>query len=307
MKGKAALRRTINIAAAAAAAIGLALVALVWGLSGGGGSVVWAQDGLRAYRNADSVVLMTQRNLSDVTAIFVDAASADVEFVAADSFGFEVKTLDGEPEWSLENGVLRVSEHASGTVSLWALNLDAGNSPHITIFCPSGAVLDQLNVKSVSGTIRANGPISEVRRSVEISTGSGGIQLDALKTKQLNLATVSGSVESQGVSADSAQVGTGSGKIEFRDFAGYLDANSTSGGIAISGDYTGGTLESGSGRIQLTTSQPLERFNYRLETGSGGIRVNGAEVGNPAISDSPGGSELSAKSVSGSIDIEFAR
>jgi lia operon protein LiaG len=298
------VKRALTIAATASIVLGLALIGVSWRLGGIGGSIAWANGGLRVYRNTDMPVI-TQRGLSGVTAINVEATSADVEFVPADSFGLEIKTSTPEPSWSLNDGVLNIREEGSGgSLRIFSMSL---SSSCITVFYPARATLDELRVTTVSGDITIPGIVGEVRQSVELSTTSGSIQLESLQTPDLNVRTNSGDIRTQGVSAPSARVDTTSGKVEFREFTGSLDATSISGDIEVSGTYQGGNIGSTSGSVRLTSSLPTEDFNYHLETVSGTLQVNGKQQGNPADSATSGSRGVTVKTISGDITINFGK
>jgi DUF4097 and DUF4098 domain-containing protein YvlB len=298
------VNRVLAIAAAASVALGLVLVTAALALGAGGGSVVWTDGGLRVHRSGDAEVL-AERGLVGVTALTVAAVGADVEFVPADSFGFEVRTFGGTPTWSLDGGVLSVKESEGLLGSLWSLGPLSGDDAYVKVFYPNGATLDSLKVTSVSGALKVSGLNIEVRQTATLETTSGAIQFDSLKAGSLSVGTTSGDISSQGVSAPTARVGTTSGEVEFQGFTGRLDADSVSGDIKLSGGYQGGTVGSTSGNITIATTESAQTFGYHLETLSGGIDVNGQPVGSPANSATSGDRELTVRSTSGHIAVDF--
>ncbi|MDR2665179.1 MAG: DUF4097 domain-containing protein [Oscillospiraceae bacterium] len=285
------MKKTLTSIAVIALAAGTVMIAAAWGL-GARGAVSFGPSGLRVTRQGKEETL-SQRGIEGVTSLDIAAVSADIEFIPAENFGFDIRTSAGEPKWSLENGKLSIEE----THTAWAFHLefplfapaasDSGGS-YVKVYYPMGESLDRLAVSAVSGDMDFPGLSGRVSES-SFSTVSGNISVAALDTDALSFASVSGNIEARDISARHTRLGSTSGSAALAGFFGEFEANTVSGDIAIAAQSDG----TGS--------------DYKIETVSGTINVAGRRVdGISAQSSAPGaGSSFYVKTVSGDITIDW--
>ncbi|MDR1065641.1 MAG: DUF4097 domain-containing protein [Oscillospiraceae bacterium] len=189
------IKKTLTKVSVIAIAAGVVMILAAWGL-GAQGYVSLGLSGLRVARHGEAETL-SQRGITGVKALTVDASGADIEFIPADDFGFDIRTFSGYPDWSLDGGELVVKEARIGgifRVEFPLLSTLTEDNTYIKIYYPRDGALDKLDISGVSGSIEFPGLDKRVREA-SFSTVSGNISVAALEADTLKLRTVSGNVE----------------------------------------------------------------------------------------------------------------
>jgi hypothetical protein len=265
---------------------------------GANGAIAWGRGGLRVMAAGEAANL-SRRGIEGITSLDIHSDGADIELIPSDSFGFDIRTYSGEPEWSAEGGKLTIHERAG---SGWLINVDFPllkenyGSAYIKVYYPEGdalAGLAELAAESASGSIVV--PDLGVRlRKASLATASGSIYADSLEAGELALETVSGNINVSGVApqggagradpgAGGTAPGTGMAKIALATSSGNISADSLEAGEL--------TLETVSGSINVRS---MASPRARLETASGNAKIAWFS------------GELSAETVSGRVDIGAA-
>ncbi|MDR0445616.1 MAG: DUF4097 domain-containing protein [Oscillospiraceae bacterium] len=319
-------QRKITITALIFIAVGVVLFFSAHAL-GAEGYITWRLgSGLRVGSLRDKATL-SGRDIKGVTSLQIHSVEADIEFIPAPDYGFELTTYGENPEWSIENGVLTVSEYASeAPVSMFNLIVPPMRSssavPYIKIYYPENTTPDTLDIKSVSGNISFPG-VSGTVRSASFITVSGDIEARALEADTLRLQSVSGVIRTRGVTADSGYLETSSGDAVIEDFNGEMDGETVSGAITLTAEKLSGRLNSVSGDIKITAAEPRLALStmsgnvkitssaresdtrYDLNTLSGVITINGNKTEGHAISAHGGSFHIDAEATSGDISVEL--
>jgi hypothetical protein len=281
-------KKILTSIAVIAIVAGIVMVAAVWGL-GAQGVVSLDLSGLRVTRRGEEATL-SRRGIEGVASLEVNAIDADVEFIPADDFGFDIRTFNGEPDWSLDGGELVIEETRVGGIfcvefPLLAPLTDGGKSSYIKVYYPRDRALDKLDVSAVAGNIEFPGLDGRVRES-SLSTVSGDISVASLETDTLELNTISGNIEARDVSSPRARL------------------DSTSGNAALTGFF--GKLEAGtvSGDIEISTAADEGKLEYNIETVAGAITVGGMRMSGSVRSSPPQAeTSLDIETVSGDVTI----
>ncbi|MDR3310380.1 MAG: DUF4097 domain-containing protein [Oscillospiraceae bacterium] len=308
------------ITAVALTVAGAALATL--GFLSGAGALAW--DG-GAHRltvvKTGGEVTVSETFAQGFTSVEVSMRDSTVEFVEADEWGFEAKSAESTFEWSLEEGVLRVTEKRSGVYVF--MNFGWTDS-YVKIFVPRGFSLDSATLTASSGTVKCRVPGSFGELNVSVSSGS--ISVADADCGYLSAKTSSGSIRAERVKFDRAVLRTSSGSVRMTDCEGtdtpgsYTatatsgdvrlervngagDASATSGDVYVYGAYGGGTLAVTSGDVKLVTTLPESSYRVTATVGSGSVKVGGRRG---KVTDSgTGGTVIVAKATSGNVTIDF--
>ena len=160
-----------------------------------------------------------------------------------------------------------------------------------------------LNLRTGSGDIE----VDDLGRFLKAETGSGSVRAHGI-SGPAELHTGSGDIEVQQRAAGDVKATTGSGSIRAQGFSGAFTARTGSGDIEGTGTLAGSSnLQTGSGSIRLHLG-PNAHYNIDAATGSGTIRVAGAQSGSSerhhlATPVNGGGPTLQAHSGSGDIEV----
>ena len=158
-----------------------------------------------------------------------------------------------------------------------------------------------LNLHNGSGDIR----IDDVGRFLKADTGSGSIRATGIPCSA-DLRTGSGQIELHQQAEAEVRAVLGSGSIRIDGLNGKLTAHTGSGDIEVSGTVRAGTrLQSGSGSIRVHPGADA-RYTVDASTGSGSIRLAGANEPDHHFSKAVngGGPLIEAHTGSGDIEIE---
>jgi DUF4097 and DUF4098 domain-containing protein YvlB len=228
------------------------------------------------------------------------------------SGGIEIAAVEGD-DWRLEavltaTGLTQdqAEEGANAIGFEWSTRAEDASYALTAIARPSTPVplssqsadLRLVFPRDVALALRAStsaGPIvvaGLVRGSVDVETGSGSIDLEALDVGDVLASTSSGTVSFETIAADVLEIGTGSGGILGTAVdAKEIKVSTSSGGISLSG---------------------LKADLLSADTGSGGVDVEDAVVVATNISVSAGsiafagaGRDLGIETGSGSVSATF--
>jgi hypothetical protein len=228
------IKKTLTIASTIAIFAGAASLLAAWGL-GAKGMITFGRGGFRI-SGQRAEARLTQRGIEGVASLSVDAVGADIEFIPAADFGFDILTYDAEPSWSLEGGELAIVEHADWYDATFKFSLpfffEDDPDARIKVYYPECAALDRLAASTVSGSIAFPG-LGEKLREAAFSTTSGNIGVASLEADALTLKTVSGDIQARGVSSPRASLPATSGNAAISGFSGALGAESVSGRVEI--------------------------------------------------------------------------
>lgn len=249
-----------------------------------------------------------------------DAKSLDVRFVES-ADGSNTVTLNGEEEKevidrlsdvTVQDGKLKLDLDAKGR---W-FNLDFDFASHkqtIVVALSGVGKLDQVTVKSDSGSVTVDGPQAQkvelrsdsgsLRASnidagtVELKADSGSVKLSAVQAEQLKVKTDSGSIQADGVTAD-ATTSSDSGSVRIASLTGSASIKTDSGSVRLSKTDTSSadvSTDSGSVRVEVPAAF-AGRYDLRSDSGS---------IHSP---DSPGRTNdtIKVRTDSGSIRVSLA-
>jgi len=150
-------------------------------------------------------------------------------------------------------------------------------------------------------------------RYIDARGTSGSIRLENVSTANLRLQTVSGSVTVDGGNHLSVHLQTTSGSVQGNGVFGDIYARSTSGSVNITDSNIShvGTsriqLQTTSGRVRFYTSAPRSNFNYSISVTSGSMRIDGSRQNGRSFSGGSGSTPITARSTSGSVQLNFSR
>jgi lia operon protein LiaG len=315
--------KKMTVTAVILVVIGGALFMAARGL-GAGGYITWGRGGLHI-GGKDEASSLSRRGLEGVKSVKVDAVEADVEFIPADDFGFDIVTYDGEPEWNLSGGVLTVREPAR---RVWLFNIVVPSlhgdeeMAYIKIYYPESAALDELDVRSVSGDIEFPG-VGGRLRSASFESTSGDVGVESLGADKLMLKNVSGNIRARGAVSPDADVNTTSGNISLEGFSGNIDAGTVSGRVEIAAEELSGKLTSASGDVTamaaapdfsvstvsggvyVSTSAREDEVACGVETTTGAVTVDGRKIGGSVRTSRGGRFAIDVKTISGDVEIMF--
>jgi len=196
-----------------------------------------------------------ETNIGVVTSIRIDVATADVRFIKADKYGFEIRYQEAGAgfNYSLKNGVLVIEQRNEFKISLLSLLL---NRDYVYVYLPENAMLEAADIINCSGTI----------------------SIERLSCAKLFIKQASGCVDISNLKADDATVKSTSGKVTVIDGAAkYFDFFLTSGSLVADGlDSKGLRAELISGKVDLKGSFTGNTTLY-CTTGTVRLCINGAE------------------------------
>jgi DUF4097 and DUF4098 domain-containing protein YvlB len=240
------------------AKVGLSLLVVGAILFGAG----FAMGGVDAFKATVEVRTGTY-GADEITAVRIQATSADVRLETTDGDAVEATWFEGEREGvevTVENGVLVLRQYDERK---WRdyIGISFDDGREIIVRVPGGLA------------------------GAELFSTSGDVQLkDVPIAGEAILRSTSGNLEATG-SAGSLVLATTSGDIGAKDakVAGDAKAGSTSGRIAISGLSAGGAFEATTTSGDISVSDAAAQ-SFTLGSVSGDVRLSGADAGSGAIS-----------------------
>jgi len=257
------------------------------------------KNGLHLYSRTYS--LIQERNLEEIYTIHIDAVEADVRFVQAEDYGLEIYSRDDSGlSFTCENGNLVINRCRG-----WHLDFMKFGQKNecVTIYLPENAQLDNVEIKSASGSI----DIDAIQcKAFCANLVSGDVNIGNIEANDVAITTVSGTIEIKGGKANSFDFHLVSGNLRVSNLeSGCLNADFTSGKADLSGMFTGNTKIHGvSGSVMLKVQGAEQHYNRRIEVLSGRITINGIRAGEGDV-NYHADNMLDIKTISGNIDITF--
>lgn len=195
----------------------------------------------------------------DITSLEINSDYASLQIQEGDEYSVEfINISDRAVLEKRGNGTLVVD--ASYEENWWLESLFSGSSWY----------------QSEDSTVVVTLKKDAVLDSVLLNTGSGKNVIENFKTDQMEIDIGSGSFFASNIQANDCLIDSGSGSISFEQSEiGDLDLNTGSGRF-----YYGGSLgknihiDGGSGSITFDLLGVYEEYNFEVDTGSGGVRVN---------------------------------
>ena len=202
----------------------------------------------------------------------------------------------------------RRAERTGWSIWLFNWNFTAARR-EIRIYLPANAELNEVSVRSTSGSVQIDGLSAE---NITTDSTSGSLRLNNLQAQTLYARAVSGSIRGENINISSGEINSTSGSISFGEITwNTLDARSTSGSVRFSDARiqdaaTGRTsLRSTSGSVHLELREPAAYFSYNMSTTSGTARVNGNNRGRGTSTGGTGAHEITLRTTSGSVRLDF--
>ncbi|MDR1087827.1 MAG: DUF4097 domain-containing protein [Coriobacteriales bacterium] len=286
---------------------------------GGTGRAWFDRDGLHFGQRVAQTYEIADLNSEQFDYATIELIEANVELVPASSYGYKLSyTGYREPSIEVSRGELN-ELRIRGESDTWHIGMDFlpwdlfDHHAMLTIYVPSDATLDSINLYTVSGSSSLQG--NDVRaRHVNYRSASGSVDLKALTLEQLVIDVASGDVRLENVSAKGATFEMISGRLDYNQ--GTVDSlvlDMVSGRISFKGTVTSGLsvhTVSGDADLELTGSE--DAYSLALNRVSGDVRVNGRLVNDSALpsSTSTGGDgnaagNITIDTISGSVNIVF--
>ena len=244
--------------------------------------------------------------------INVNVSSSRVLILPGDSYRVVVPTGRTAPTVNVANGELTIASRPQGRVVHFGINTSPADH-EIRVYLPAGHDLDRIQVRTSSGRIQIDGANADY---INANSSSGRVEVSNLVAapSRVNLRSSSGriSMENAEVAGD-LTLQTSSGRIELDRVAwGDLSARTSSGNINIARGRegtTGGstTLQTSSGSVNVEIAGSRNDYRYVLNTSSGSMRVDGERYQGRNASGGNGSDEISIRTSSGSIRLDFTR
>jgi DUF4097 and DUF4098 domain-containing protein YvlB len=287
---------------------GLVLAASGWALGARGGSL-WF-DYNRGWFNfstgeeaAKNDINITQRNMEIFTSAEISSSVADVEFIPSNDYGIEIRVPEGsKPEWSVENGILKVDITSNSKINLFGINFSTANY-FVKVYYPK-KILGNVEIDVSSGDVTF--PEAEVGR-IAIKVLSGDVNVYAKNYGIAQIKVESGDVYFEGFGErEKADISVSSGNISAsvngaRDV--ILKVNSGEIEADVEGCETV-TAKVSSGDIILNG---IDKSNTSMElkTNLGNIEIDGDYVDDDYVLKHNGDYKLNATVSSGDITINY--
>lgn len=286
---------------------------------------------------AQKVLVDTNKNYSNITAIEVSGGWLDVTYMGGTSSEVNVEAfLESTNEnqdiiFVTVGDVLKISHEQSSNNSSWGNNRNKG---YIKI---SGPMNIDLDMKNSSGTLTIDKVVGD-NTNLRVSSGkitatniSGDLAIKA-SSGSLIVDKVSGDIEA-GVTSGNADISNVGGSLDYQSTSGSLTADKIKGELSValtSGNaklsnigslgsmkFTSGNiratnaglsgktnLNGTSGNFKIQTPSDLKAFNFSLKASSGNLRVGGINTGKNLEIDNDASAWVKGSISSGNITIE---
>lgn len=244
---------------------------------------------------------ISQRDTTEISQIEIDTASADIEIIPSDGYGFD---LTGRSlVYSFEDGKLKVDQKNS--LFKWRLFGFYNENESIKIYLPSGAYLENVNIESSSGRIK----VTELNAdAIYIDLVSGQTTMRSIEANTITAESTSGDIDISDAKADRFDFVLTSGHltmsgIESDGFAAKL----TSGGAGLEGDFRGSNIiEVTSGNVNMDITGRKNDYSRFISVVSGSVFIDG-ERGAGNDSNTGAHNSLEIDVTSGSVKINFGK
>jgi len=263
------------------------LVLSILGLALGASRVLYVdRSGLHV--TGSGVSHITEWGLEAFKNIQIDAGLSDIEFISSDKYGIDLYGDNMEWNWTLENGLLRIT-HDRGT-RLQVMNLDfiSTERNHVKIFLPVDTNLETVDIKTSSGNIKLSYIQTE---RLEATTSFGDINLSNITSDNMKISVSSGKFTGKNLDAQSLTYTSSFGDGQFQSVkATNFTADSSSGNLNLIGcDLGDMNIKTNFGDI---TAYGLISTGANIQARSGGINITGDISGENIINTSFGDIKL---------------
>lgn len=189
---------------------------------------------------------ITELDLEQIKNIEINLDFADIEFIEADKYGFDIRYFDREVTWNLDKGNLTISSKGKRRVHFFDINLNFQNlsNDFLKIYLPADSSLGAVSVETANGDLKIGSFSAD---NVRIDNSFGKLDLYSIVCNKL-------------------QIGLDNG-----DFMGK--------NLSVTGDFDY-EKDFGASRFETIKAQ-----NIRISSSNGGITLNGCEALNVEINN----------------------
>ncbi|MDL2257685.1 DUF4097 domain-containing protein [Eubacteriales bacterium OttesenSCG-928-K08] len=214
------------------------------------------------------------------------------------------RTLD--PDYQMRyyvNGDTLIIQYCKSKITFKGISRGFGKN--LTLTLPEGIDLERLTVESISGTVR----VADVnaKSEVDISSVSGGMNIDNVSTGSIDIESVSGSIKMDGIYANYLDLENVSGNVEITNSElSNVDVESISGTVRVApgADVRDLSVENVSGSIYVSLPEN-DGFTAYYSNASGSFKCDFAVEmpGKKVARYKNGAAQLDLSSASGGIYI----
>jgi len=175
---------------------------------------------------------ITELDLASFKSIDLSIETATIEFRNSDKYGIEISGYEGDINWSLQGGHLKIESEQSKSIMI--LTLTPGRKrakTNITIYVPTDMQLEEVSINSSDGNITLDATNA---KSIQLISVFANVNLNNVKSESLTIkmteGTFTGADLNTGILRYQNDFGTGSFE---RVTAKTFTAESIDGGISI--------------------------------------------------------------------------
>lgn len=242
------------------AAIGFAILLTIGILSG----IVRVVSGVvLLFDGTDTERVDYSAEFSDVEKLDINNRVGNLTVKAGESNGFRVEATNVSSDFKakVRNGTLEIDE-PDFIGRFFGFNIGKSGSRRavITVYVPKGFTADR----------------------IKIDSGAGGVKLEDISVKNLNINAGVGDIYGRNITAGKVDIDGGVGNISFTevDFS-NVEVGGGVGNISIEGNITGKSeFDCGVGEVDIRLTGKREDYALDIDAGLGSVRVNGDKVSN---------------------------
>lgn len=247
-------------------------------------------------RNENFEQQFAEESLNEFKSIQIDVLAADIQVIAGEDWGVSYNLSEKEPliRCGVEGDTLYVETEFDPKKYF-----ERSDEWFVTVTVPAGSELDELELKTLSGNVNAEGFSCD---TCQMSSVSGDLNAKSVDAGTIYIRSTSGDVTAQALSSVKVETETVSGETTVDGTLGELTADSVSGSIEVSGSVSEeASMETVSGKLSLSVNHPVA---VAASSTSGTIDLNGTQTRGSVSTE--GGIPITMKTVSGGIEIETA-
>ena len=241
-------------------------------------------------------------DLSKFDELDVDIASLNFYLEKGDGYKLEYQVTEKNIPRVSESGDKLTVKQPSG--SSFSFNFSSvTKNQYYKIIVPENAGVIDAELEAASGSINVDG----VDIKGKVSIASGRAAACDVESKELKVSAASGKIDLSNVIVEKLNVDLTSGSFNATDCkASELDAELTSGMITfdrMSADEV--DLDIMSGTVSMNLLGNKDDYDYKLESTSGSIVLDGSKVDRKFKSDAGRDKKIKVDLTSGKVDISF--
>lgn len=260
------------------------------------------ESGFHMVRN-DAAQIYADKAAKKFEDIEIKADSTNIEFIAADDYGFEyAANSTADTVYSNENGKLTITQTSRGR--FFNLNL-SGKNEYIKIYIPKEAVMKNVAVTDFSGNITIDRLMTD---KLNINATSGNANIGNLQAATVIIDKTSGNVNIDGCKADNLNVNLTSGKLKAKSMElGGMTIKVTSGNTELDGKLLGANdITSLSGNVTLNIQGEKKDYNSNISVISGNVTVDGNNTKTYEYENADAANSLKINATSGNVTVNFS-